>query len=63
MNVELRKLKMILKKIFFQLDEQRNFQKNNEKGKKSKIYPVYKKRSKKELFSIRTKISYNKVFF
>ena len=52
MNAELRKKqKMILKNIFFKLMDNEVFEKN--------IKNVRKRRSYKELFSIRTKLSYN----
>ena len=52
MNAELRKKqKMILKNIFFKLMDNEVFEKN--------IKNLRKRRSYKELFSIRTKLSYN----
>ena len=50
-------------KIFFQVNKQCSFQKKYGKCKKKQGHSAYKKRSKIELLSIRTKLSYSKFFF
>ena len=63
MNTDLRKkAKNDFQKDFFKADEYCSFWKNYGKCEKKYNYETFHNRKKKELLSVRTKLSYNKVF-